>query len=422
MLMLSRVHVPLGLALVVGGITLDISGGQAPTMVMSHLAEAVMSAEFWVLLVVIALIIEFGRFATEKDNAKAIVDSITHAGGQHGRAWTLMAGPAVVGLLPMPGGALFSAPFVRQAAEDAQRDGAGEYEPEWMTAVNYWFRHIWEYWWPLYAGVVVAMCVFDMQPLRFVAIQICFSPVAALAGYFFLIRPHLSGLRVEPSSEAPGNRRIVFLGSTLAVVVCCAVFAPFGVQAMAPSLDARLVRLLSMLLGLSLGSIAIVIDEKRRGQIQFLKSLSKPKSLNILFTVAGVLIFQALLEKSNLVGVTCSEMREWGIPEAFAVAALPMLAGVVTGVAVGFAGIALPLVVALMAVPGSTLTPVATLVLSYGFGYMGMMFSPVHICLLVTSDYFSATVMGVMRRILPCGLVVAAFSVLAFFILNSLGL
>ncbi|MCF6334926.1 MAG: DUF401 family protein, partial [Spirochaetales bacterium] len=52
--------------------------------------------------------------------------------------------PAIIGLLPMPGGALFSAPLVDDCDEGAKID------PVLKTKINYWFRHIWEYTWPLY--------------------------------------------------------------------------------------------------------------------------------------------------------------------------------------------------------------------------------------------------------------------------------
>src|SRR5262249_16135590 len=46
--------------------------------------------------------------------------------------------PALVGLLPMPAGALVSAPLVNDAA------GSKPVSPEARTFINYWFRHLWE--------------------------------------------------------------------------------------------------------------------------------------------------------------------------------------------------------------------------------------------------------------------------------------
>ena len=52
--------------------------------------------------------------------------------------------PALVGILPMPGGALFSAPLVETSRTSPNTEG------DVLAFINYWFRHIWEYFLPLY--------------------------------------------------------------------------------------------------------------------------------------------------------------------------------------------------------------------------------------------------------------------------------
>jgi hypothetical protein len=87
----------------------------------------------------------------------------------------------------------------------------------------------------------------------------------------------------------------------------------------------------------------------------------------------------------------------------------------------GFTGASFPLVVGLMAAPGSGLTPLATLVLAYGFGYMGMMLSPVHLCLLVTRDYFSSSMLAIYRQVAPCIAAVLVFCLASYFLLSAFG-
>ena len=82
--------------------------------------------------------------------------------------------PALVGLLPMPGGALFSAPLVDSV--DSEKGIGGTLK----AAVNYWFRHIWEYWWPLYPGVILAIRYSGLPFELFLIIQAPFT-LAALA-------------------------------------------------------------------------------------------------------------------------------------------------------------------------------------------------------------------------------------------------
>jgi hypothetical protein len=102
------------------------------------------------------------------------------------------------------------------------------------------------------------------------------------------------------------------------------------------------------------------------------------------------------------------------------IALLPFLAGLITGVAAGFAGIAFPLVVGLVASGAGGLTPMAALALSFGFGYMGMMLSPIHLCLLMTRDFFSASLLPIYRHLAACVLAQTAFTIILFAILTTL--
>ncbi len=60
-----------------------------------------------------------------------------------------MIAPAIVGFLPMPGGALVSAPLVDVSTKKMNL------KSEFCTFLNYWFRHVWEFVWPVYAGLLI---------------------------------------------------------------------------------------------------------------------------------------------------------------------------------------------------------------------------------------------------------------------------
>jgi hypothetical protein len=134
------------------------------------------------------------------------------------------------------------------------------------------------------------------------------------------------------------------------------------------------------------------------------------------------MVFKFMLDSSGMLPLAGREMARSGIPVTVAVAGLPFLAGLVTGLALGFTGTSFPLVVGLMAADGSTLTPMSTLVLAYGFGHSGMMLSPIHLCLLVTRDYFRSSFANVCGRLIPCILAVLAYSVVAHIALRLIGI
>jgi hypothetical protein len=159
-----------------------------------------------------------------------------------------------------------------------------------------------------------------------------------------------------------------------------------------------------------------------RGLCGVFSSLFSPSSRNVFASLAGVLVFKFMLKTSNLLPVAGEDLVRSGVPLWTAAAALPFLAGLVAGVAVGFTGLSFPLVAGLMAAAGPESMPKhATLVLAYGFGYMGMMLSPVHLCLLVSRDYFASTIVATLRRIAFCVVAILVACLAGYGLLRAVG-
>jgi hypothetical protein len=81
----------------------------------------------------------------------------------------------------MPGGAIFSAPMVDELGNEHNLD------PETKSVLNYWFRHVWEIYWPLYPGLLLAasMSSISIWPLSPV---VSVTLISLTAGYIFLLR------------------------------------------------------------------------------------------------------------------------------------------------------------------------------------------------------------------------------------------
>lgn len=414
-LLSTRVRLHLGIALILGGVMLSMWAGVAPLETLYVLFDSVLNLEFLLLVLITAFIVELGRYITVKENADEIVGAVRRWGGRHGSLYTLIGLPAVIGLIPMPAGALFSAPFVEQTG--GRINGAAS----WKSAVNYWFRHVWEYWWPLYPGVITAMWLFDMiPPWKFFAVQFLFTPVAFYAGYRFLLRKHVADLATVVIDHKGSNRRAAFLMTPIAVVLVFAMAVPAVVKQFLPG-DAggQIVRLGSVLAGLAFAIIIVAIDDFRHGRRVLFRTMLKWKSWSVIVSLSGVLMFKFMMQESGLLPEAAKELGVSGLPVEIVVALLPFVAGIVTGIALGFTGAAFPLVAALVGL--GSMNPVAALVLAYGFGYMGMMLSPVHLCLIVTRDYFSSSILSVYRQILPCMLMIMLFSMVLHTVMRLIG-
>jgi hypothetical protein len=94
---------------------------------------------------------------------------------------------------------------------------------------------------------------------------------------------------------------------------------------------------------------------------------------------------------------------------------MPFFSGLITGIAIGFVGPSFPLIIPLF--PTSNLFDyLSYAALAYTFGYIGMMISPVHLCLLLTKDYFKASLLGSYRYLIMPSLTVMITAVAIFLI------
>ena len=192
------------------------------------------------------------------------------------------------------------------------------------------------------------------------------------------------------------------LALPLLIVLLASLALPPLLGQVMPEMRLTLRKLLAMVTGLTIGLVVIFCYNRTNQERSPFRELLGVKSLNTLSTLAGVMIFQSMLDQSDLVPAAAGNLIRSGIPLVAVIAILPFIAGLVTGLAIGFAGISFPLIIGLQGGSDSGLTTMSTLALAFGFGYAGMMLSPVHMCLVLTKDYFSVPYRKVYRHILPC--------------------
>jgi hypothetical protein len=394
---LHRLRLHLSAALVLGAVFLGLALGMSPAGITTAVLKALLDPGIAALLLIVAVILTLSRIMSDAGQMERIVTSFTRLTRDSRIAALVM--PALIGLLPMPGGALFSAPMVETACRlDPVR-------PEVKTAVNYWFRHIWEYWWPLYPGVVLAVSLLEVEAWRFMLIQAPLTLFTVGAGILF-IRPLLPRRTREPAPQGKDRgawkafRREV-RPITLVILALPAVWLFEAVTGL------KTPRLTAVFLGLGLCLLWVIV-QNRPSAGQVARSLTNRSSIGLLLLICGIMAFQGVLTESRGVELIQEEMVRFGIPPLAVLVTVPFLAGVITGIAVGFVGTAFPLVIALLA--GRTgLDYLAHATLAYAFGYMGMMLSPVHVCFLVTRDFFHAGLGSAYRRLVaPAALVMAA--------------
>jgi hypothetical protein len=391
-LALNRVRLHLSVCLFIGATAVGLWMGLSPGEISRSLGSSVSSLQTLQLVAIICLILVVSQLMKASGHLDRIVRHFVVLVRDARTVSAVM--PALIGLLPMPGGALFSAPMVETAVTGCSLSG------DRKTAVNYWFRHIWEYWWPLYPGVVLAVALLQVETWRFILMQAPLTLLSVAAGSYFLLRP-------LPRSGTTGNPhgfQFRMLGPflwevmpILVVVACIAVMAVIRQLLSWSGVNITLPTVLPLLLGLFL-CLLWVMRVNRMGLRDLAAALFHRGTLPMLLLILGIMAFKGALVDSQAVFQIRQEMVRYRIPVLVVIMAMPFISGLITGIAIGFVGASFPLVVPLFA-DGSPLHFLAYASLAYASGYMGMMLSPVHLCLLVTRDYFQASLAASYRHL-----------------------
>ena len=127
-----------------------------------------------------------------------------------------------------------------------------------------------------------------------------------------------------------------------------------------------------------------------------------------------------MLAEVGAAGRIAEELERMHMPIVLVVALLPFVAGMVTGLAVGFVGTSFPIVLGLVAALGPDVSVRPYAALAYGFGHMGQMLSPLHVCHILSNRYFKTNFGPVYRHILPAAAVMGALDIAYFIALQAM--
>lgn len=296
----------------------------------------------------------------------------------------LMILPAFLGLLPSPGGAAFSAPLVAEAGRGLSLS------PEDHSQINYWFRHVWEFFIPMYPGVILASQLLEIPVGKISLMLAPFFFISVPLGYYLYIRQIETppGLKeTAATSDAKRKGLMKLLAGVWPVVVIVFTVLIFKTDV---SLTVTVVLILLLIIN--------------RYQLPELKKLWQESfSLSIMLLIAGILFFKEMLATSGVIQWLPVYLKSLGVPDFLVVVCLTFFVAFAIGLSQGYVAATFPLLIGIIGT-GPQLNPGA-LLLAYISGFVGIMLSPVHLCLFITVDYFKADLIKVWRSVVLPGVV-----------------
>jgi uncharacterized protein len=380
----------LGNAFLCGALGLGVLFSMGPLAIGRSFLASMVLPKTLCLTIIVGLILVFSHSLERSGQMARLLESFR--GLVRWPQVNLVIFPALIGLLPMPGGAIFSAPMVKNIAHDQHLSA------DQLSYVNYWFRHIWEYWWPLYPGILLTTALANVDLWRLVFFTLPLTFVAVLAGYWPLRHAIVTtGGRVEagvaPKAVGPFFKNL----APIAIVIV-------GGLGLGLALSSGLsgpVRTVAKELGLIMALIVAIFSVWQRNRMPWpdrWRIIGQPAMLKMLYMVTSILLFKGILEDSGAVGQISQDMLQRHIALMPISMILPFIVGVVSGITIAFVGATFPIIISLIHGIGQSHLMLPYMMLALASGFMGVLLSPLHLCLLLSNEYFETSLVPVYRH------------------------
>lgn len=289
---------------------------------------------------------------------------------------TLAVMPAFLGLLPSLGGARFSAPIVEEASK-----GLG-LTSDHQSAINFWFRHIFEFSSPIIPGMIMACNIAGVAYSEFIT-HLCWLTVLMFSvGWFVLIRP----IKADSIKESSGTQTADEQGwqdlwlSLSPVVLTFVLVVFFNMNA-------------SVGMGVVTAGLFIVLHFTKR-EVSLKEVVVGAIDMKMFFNVLCILYFIQILTVTQVLQEIVTAFQSSPLPVPVIIACVSFIIGVLTGMSQGHVAIIMPIIAA-MQTGSLNLAGVAM-----AFGVAGQMLTPTHMCLVVTVDYFKASFFKTLKPVL----------------------
>ncbi|AAL81203.1 hypothetical protein PF1079 [Pyrococcus furiosus DSM 3638] len=216
-IVLIRLRVNVGLSIFIGSLLLGILFRLTPKELLLSLYT---SATEWTtlrLIIIISLIMALTNVFSQIGYLRLMEKAVKNLFPSE--KYSLAALPALIGLMPMPAGALVSAPMIEPVADKLKL------LPERKTVINYWFRHVWELSWPMYQAIIITSAILGITVREFSTKMFPLTIIMIMIGYLIFLRP------IKAQEDEKGDFKeglFLFVRSTYPILVIILISVVLG--------------------------------------------------------------------------------------------------------------------------------------------------------------------------------------------------
>lgn len=297
--------------------------------------------------------------------------------------YVLFAIPALIGMLPLPAGALVSGKMISPLREKLG------IKREEITFYNYWFRHIWEHSWPIYPAVILSSALLHCPIYEVIKHQFPFTLFTCIIGLIMLKKIKYE-IKEEKIKDYVG---FLISSSPITIVILLGIF--FKIPFYYALLFAVLIILPTM---------------KKESIVKVLKS--PPIGMTLLIYL--IMVFRELIVSSGSINVFVEFLKKYNVPPLLMIFLLPFVSAVTTGIASGYVGISYPFLLPFLISQGSANW--GNIILAYESGYLGLTLTPMHLCFSTTVKLYKASFSKVYKILVLPAFLTFLFAIVLYFL------
>ena len=373
-LFLLRRRQPIGIAILVGGIFIWLCTDPTFKELKDAVIQMATTPRSYDLVGALYLVICLEIELRKSGCLAGMVEALSRMFSS--RRFTLAVMPAFLGLLPSIGGARFSAPIVEEASKGF------EAKPEDKAAINFWFRHIFEFSSPLVPGMILACGIAGVKIGDLIVHLGWLTIVAFILGWIVMVRglKQTVATRTEVSSEEAKRHNMDFVLSLTPVIANVVLMVAFGLQASV----SMIIVVVAMIPLLMFFNRHVSVKEVFIGALDY----------KMFANVICILLFIALLESTGVLALLVAAFESSPLPIPVIIGFLSFIIGLLTGISQGHVAIMMPIVA------GISMGDLDLVGVAMVFGVAGQMVTPTHLCLTITVDYFKSDFFKTLKPVL----------------------
>ncbi|MEM2953839.1 MAG: DUF401 family protein [Candidatus Bathyarchaeia archaeon] len=293
--------------------------------------------------------------------------------------------PAVIGLLPVAGGALMSAPIVDSEAEKLKL------KPEKKAYVNIWFRHIVLPLYPLSLFLIITVALtgttLSSVILRQIPIVAVMIILGSVMGFWKVSNPkHEMENRTKNELHAEIKGFIKSFSPILATIVVAIFVGLLNYNLSRRGVDVLIATFLGLIV------LAIISKSSYKAIVNPLKNLVV---YEVAYATYGAFLLRNMMNAAGISEIFKPLGVSGSIDTTLLLTTIPTALGFLTGSPSGGVAISTSMFGGILTFSSKTAA------LIYMGAYLGYLIAPTHLCFTFTADYFKSPLGKVYKYLIP---------------------